>query len=88
MSTSGDYARACDVGFEAELLIVTLEDGRELRVPLEWYPTLRDATPEDRAAWRLIGGGIGIHWERLDEDLSVRGLLAPRLGELPARQAP
>jgi hypothetical protein len=56
---------------------VHLVDGRTLTVPLEWFPRLRDATPEERADWRLIGCGVGIHWERLDEDISVRGLLTP-----------
>ncbi len=56
---------------------VELEDGRRLEVPIEWFPRLRDATPEQRRDLRLIGGGIGIHWPQLDEDLSVRGLLYP-----------
>ena len=49
----------------------------ELEVPIEWFPRLRDATPEQRRDLRLVGGGIGIHWPQLDEDLSVRGLLFP-----------
>ncbi len=44
-------------------------------MPLEWYPRLRDATVEQRSRWRLIGRGIGIHWEDLDENLSVAGIL-------------
>lgn len=48
-----------------------------LHVPLEWFPRLRDGTPEQRNNWELIGRGVGIHWPDLDEDLSVRGLLAP-----------
>jgi len=80
MSTSeADYPRASDVRFDDDMLVVQLEDGREVRVPTEWYPTLRDATDEQRASWRFIGGGIGIHWDQLDEDLSVRGLLVPHL---------
>ncbi|MCE7872407.1 DUF2442 domain-containing protein [bacterium CPR1] len=59
-------------------MVVHLTDGRTLAVPLEWFPRLRDASPEQRAAWRLVGQGIGIHWEELDEDLSTRGLLAPQ----------
>jgi hypothetical protein len=58
------------------MFCVLLQDGREVSVPLEWFPRLRDATEEERNSWRLIGGGIGIHWEKLDEDLSVAGLLA------------
>jgi Protein of unknown function (DUF2442) len=65
-----------EVSFEGEVLRVFLSDGREIRVPLEWFPKLRDASSEDRAHWRLIGKGIGIHWPDLDEDLSLEGLLA------------
>jgi hypothetical protein len=42
---------------------------------MQWFPRLRDASPEDRADWRLVGRGVGIHWPKLDEDVSVRGLL-------------
>lgn len=56
---------------------VALEDGRRVEVPIEWFPRLRDATPEQRRDLRLIGGGIGIHWPQLDEDLTVRGRLFP-----------
>ena len=54
---------------------VRLSDSREVAVPLERFPRLRDATPEQRAHWRLIGRGIGIHWEDVDEDISVSSLL-------------
>jgi len=64
-----------DVSFDPEMLQVSLSDGREIRVALEWFPTLRDASPEERLHWRLIGKGIGIHWPGLDEDLSLEGLL-------------
>ena len=57
-------------------LRVVLADGREVVAPLEWFPRLRDASPEQRANWRPIGGGVGIHWPDLDEDLAVAGLLA------------
>jgi len=57
------------------MLHVRLSDGREIGVPLEWFPKLRDATPEQRSRWKLIGKGVGIHWPDLDEDLSVAGLL-------------
>jgi len=66
---------ATSVGFEAESMHVQLSDGREIAVPLEWFPTVRNATSEQRNNWRLIGKGVGIHWEDLDEDLSVEGLL-------------
>ncbi len=68
-------ATAVDVQIDDSLLHVTLADGRELAVPLEWFPRLRDATPEQRANWRLIGRGHGIHWPDIDEDISVAGLL-------------
>ena len=57
-------------------MYVRLLDDREVGIPLEWFPTLRDATPEQRNKWRLIGRGIGIHWPDLDEDVSVESLLA------------
>lgn len=56
-------------------LHVTLADGRKLSVPLVWFPRLLAATASQRADWRLIGGGEGVRWESLDEDLSVRGML-------------
>jgi hypothetical protein len=61
-----------------ETLTVELSDGRSLSVPLAWYPRLACATSEERRNWRLIGKGHGIHWEDLDEDISVEGLLAGR----------
>jgi hypothetical protein len=61
-----------------ELLVVELSDGSALRISLDHYPRLRHTTPEERAHWRLIGLGGGIHWPELDEDLSVGGLLAGR----------
>ncbi len=58
-------------------LVVYLEDGRTVYVPLEWFPRLRDASAEDLGDWRLVGRGVGIHWPTLNEDLSVRALLVP-----------
>jgi hypothetical protein len=57
-------------------LIVTLVDGRRVSAPLAWFPRLLRATPKQRANWRLIGRGVGIHWEDVDEDISIRSLLA------------
>ena len=62
----------------ADSLTVDLTDGRTLSVPLAWYPRLNHATASERAAWTLTGGGRGIHWLGLDEDISVEGLLAGR----------
>lgn len=58
-------------------IVVHLLDGRVLHVPLEWFPRLRDASPEQRLNFRFMGNGLGIHWPDIDEDLSVRGLLTP-----------
>ena len=78
MNTSGVKVEplATDVAFGEDTFCVTLADGREITVPLEWFPRLRDATEEQRKQWRLIGGGVGIHWEAIDEDISVESILA------------
>ena len=70
---------AVDVAVTADTLRVELSDGRMISVPLEWYPRLVHATPDERNDWRLIGKGHGIHWEALDEDISVEGLLAGKM---------
>lgn len=67
---------AVDVAVNETTLRVSLDDGRELAVPVAWFPRLRDASSTDRSNWRLIGLGEGIHWPDLDEDISVLGLLA------------
>ena len=56
-------------------LSVVLADGREITVPLVWFPRLQNATVAARQNWRLIGGGVGIHWEDVDEDISIESLL-------------
>jgi len=61
-----------------DVLTVDLSDGRTISVPVGWYPRLLHATQSERGDWRLIAGGDGIHWEALDEDISVEGLLAGR----------
>jgi hypothetical protein len=66
---------AIDVKTDNNLLHVVMADGRQLSVPLEWFPRLRDATPEQRSHWRFIGRGKGIHWPDVDEDISVESLL-------------
>ena len=66
---------ALTVRFTPDALLVALSDGREISTPLEWFPRLRDATPKQRKNWRLIAKGIGIHWEDVDEDISVATLL-------------
>lgn len=66
---------AIDVRFDEARMYISLEDGRELSIPLEWFPKLRDANQEALLNFRLIGGGEGIHWESLDEDILVTNLL-------------
>ena len=66
---------AQDVNFTEDSLHVVLADRREIIVPLVWFPRLLKATLEERKNWRLIGGGVGIHWENVDEDVSVESLL-------------
>lgn len=66
---------AINVAFSNSKMIVFLEDGRELSVPLEWFSKLRAATEKQLNNWRFIGNGQGIHWEEIDEDLSVESLL-------------
>jgi len=67
--------RVSSVSFDADRLIVDLMDGRTIAVPLAWYPRLLEATGEQRSDWEVAGGGYGIHWPQIDEDLSVDGLL-------------
>ncbi|WP_293872348.1 DUF2442 domain-containing protein [Flavobacterium sp.] len=66
---------AIKIAFENAKMIVFLEDGRELSIPLEWFPRLRKATDEQLNKWRLIGKSEGIHWEEIDEDVSIQNLL-------------
>ena len=68
-------SNATHIYFDAERLHVHLADGREISAPLEWFPRLLHATDEQRQQWELIGRGVGIHWEAIDEDISVAGLL-------------
>ncbi|MGA2736267.1 MAG: DUF2442 domain-containing protein [Bryobacteraceae bacterium] len=81
MSTSGTELReplAQGVSVGDDALVVDLADGRTIAVPLAWFPRLAHGTATERANWRLIGGGEGIHWPDLDEDISVEGLQAGR----------
>jgi hypothetical protein len=71
-----EVPNAIDVTVSEETLSVDLNDGRTVSVPLAWFPELIHAAPEERNNWRLIGKGQGIHWEDIDEDISVEGLLA------------
>jgi hypothetical protein len=71
-------ATAQNVVVTDDALIVELADGRTISVPLAWFPRLFAGSPEERANFRFIGGGRGIHWLPLDEDISVENLLAGR----------
>jgi hypothetical protein len=75
MSISVTKARAGRVRFDSENMWVEFKDGRQLADPLAYFPRLANATPEQRDAYTLSGGGSGIHWDDLDEDISVEGLL-------------
>lgn len=74
LATKADE-RVADVRIDDERLTVDLMDGRTIAAPLAWYPRLLAATPAQRANWTRAGGGYGIHWPDLDEDLSTEGLL-------------
>ena len=81
MTTSGielSAAIAQRVEVSDDALIVDLADGRTISVPLVWFPRLAYGTPGERANWRLVGKGVGIHWPGVDEDISVESLLAGR----------
>ena len=67
--------RVKDVTISEDTVSVNLMDGRTITVPLTWYPRLLNATPEQRKNWHVSGGGYGIHWPDIDEDLSTEGLL-------------
>ena len=74
-SVRSTRAFAKDVRFDKDMMHIRLLDGREISIPLEWFPKLRNAKEVQRKKWRLIGKGVGIHWEDLDEDISVEALL-------------
>jgi hypothetical protein len=87
-SASSADERVLDVLFTEDTISVNLRDGRVITVPLVWYPRLLDATAPQRNNWKIAGGGYGIHWPDIDEDLSTEGLLrgasAPKTS-VPAR---
>jgi len=69
------WGTVLDVECTDDALVVSLRDGRVISVPLAWYPRLLSAEPAQRRNWKIAGGGYGIHWPELDEDLSTEGLL-------------
>jgi hypothetical protein len=78
-----------NVSFSRDAIVVDLLDGRTISAPLAWFPRLLHATPAQRKGWKIAGGGFGIRWEELDEDLSTEGLLrgAPAPGAVKTRAA-
>jgi hypothetical protein len=78
---------AVEVHVSDSMLRVVLEDGRDLSVPIEWFPRLRGASQAARENWRFIGRGEGIHWSDLDEDISIEGLLAGRTAASPSKKS-
>ena len=91
MNTSENINKpfATDVRIEAERFYVSLDDGREIGVPYSWFWRLDEANDQQRANWRFIGEGEGIHWEELDEDISIKGILKgkPENPAKPPRKA-
>ena len=77
-SVEANSPSAQDVRVVDDALTVVLLDGRTVTVPVSWYPRLANGSPQERLNWRLLGGGQGIHWPDLDEDISVDALLAGR----------
>lgn len=77
VSVETSEAVAVEVSCSDDSLHVVLDDGRTVSVPLVWFPRLLAATPRQRKRWEPIGGGIGMHWEEIDEDISVASLLRP-----------
>jgi len=71
----GADERVAGIELTEDTLSVSLMDGRTISVPLAWYPRLLNATPAQRHEWQIVGGGYGIHWPKIDEDLSTEGLL-------------
>ncbi|BBO81252.1 hypothetical protein DSCO28_18180 [Desulfosarcina ovata subsp. sediminis] len=73
-----DIPHAVSIFIDEDMLTVELDDGRTVSVPIAWYPRLLHASKEEQANWRLIGKGHGIHWENVDEDISVESILTGR----------
>jgi len=85
MTTSAKPHRATSVEVREGMLRVSLDDGRELSVPLSWFPRLDRAREEALKKWKLIGSGVGIHWPEIDEHVSVHSLLHPE-DTMPSRE--
>jgi len=68
--------KANNLNVTEDTLTVELDDGRTISVPLAWYPRLQEASVGERNNWRLVGGGQGMHWSDIDEDISVQGIIS------------
>ncbi len=79
MSSSNEKARAKRIWFDTENLWIELVDGRQIGVPLAYFSRLFGATPQQREHYVISGGGTGLHWEEIDEDISVEALLTGQL---------
>ena len=75
-TTDTQVASATSLAVDNDNITVELADGRKLSIPLAWYPRLSHGTTEERGNWQMLGGGTGIHWPDLDEDISIENLLA------------
>ena len=82
-SAPDEDPRAVELRISDDELVVVLADARRISVPLAWFPRLLGATPAERRKFEFVGGGVGIHWPEIDEDLSVDGLLR---GVRPSRR--
>jgi hypothetical protein len=85
MNSLANEPRAARAWFDQDNLWLELTDGRQLSVPLAYFPRLLHATPEQRERLEMSGDGVGLHWDELDEDISVAGLLAG-VGDRTRRQ--
>lgn len=79
---------ATEVSFDADNMWVQLSDGRHLGVPLAYFPRLAGASPAQRKKYLISGGGVGLHWDELDEDISVPALLAGNMDQTARPKAP
>ena len=85
-SLATEKLRAINLWFDRGKIFIELQDGREVGVPLTHYPRLAHAGPEDLAYWEMDDEGTAIHWPRLDEDLTVEGILAGRRAKQPGKK--
>jgi hypothetical protein len=83
----GADERVAEVAVNEDTLTVALVDGRSISVPLVWYPRLLNATAAQRQNWQIAGGGYGIHWPDIDEDLNTEGLLRGAPAPLTSQDA-